>query len=787
MKQLFTIALMLLLCFAGNSQVIFSEDFDGMPGPTAGGAGTYTFPNGWRLRNVDNRTPDAQVAYVNEAWERREDFATNVVDSVMFSTSYYSPVGPADDWAWTPAITLTANNVLSWNARAYDPSYPDGYEVRIMTMSSTPGGPTGGTGVLGNQLTSSTQIFSTGAESTSWTARTVNLASYAGQTVWIGFRNTSNDKFLLVIDDILVQHIVNYNAQTSNAQQYEYSEAPISIGPIYPLSAKITNTGVQPLTGVTLTADVYNSSNNLVFSQTSTATTLAPGANQTFALNNFVPTYADNYSVYYHSSISGTDEQTTDDSVTVQFVVSDSVYARDSGVATGTLGIGSGNGGYLGQQFTVNTADTLTTVSIYVTRGYANEPIAAVIWDMSGGNPNQIIAVTDTLLYPDDSARLYVLPMYSLTVLNPGEYVVTTVEFDSTMAVGLSNNIFTLNKTWVDWPTNPQTPWGNNEDYGSQYNKAYMIRANFADVCHSTYYTQDVTLCYGEELVVGTSTYGASGTYQDIIPYGYCDSVVTTNLVILDELVNTVDTVICFGESYTVGTSVYTSSGTYTDVLSNGVCDSTVTTNLVVLDELVNTVDTVICFGESYTVGTSVYTASGVYTDVLSNGVCDSTVTTNLTVLDPVDIQTGISTDLTTFTCVPVAGATYQWIDCNTNMPIVGADSSAFTTGTLMSVAVIVTDGDCSDTSSCITNTGVGLSELGEIGFYAYPNPAKDEVHIMSQELGSFVMVNELGQELLSFSLTAGYEITLNVNHLARGVYVIKNISTQKTTKIILR
>jgi hypothetical protein len=529
----------------------------------------------------------------------------------MFSNSYYSPVGPADDWAWTPQITLTSNSVLSWNAKAYDPAYADGYEVRIMTMSSTPGGPTGGTGVLGNQVSNSTQIFSVGAESSSWTARSVNLAAYAGQTVWIGFRNTSNDKFLLVIDDIVVQQVVNYNAQTSNAQQYEYTQAPISIGPVYPLSAKITNTGVQTLTGVTLTADVYNSSNNIVFSQTSTAATLAPGANQTFTLNNFVPAYADNYTVYYHSAISGTDEQSTDDSLVVPIVVSDSVYARDSGAAAGTLGIGAGNGGYLGQQFTVNTSDTLTTVSIYVTRGYTNEPIAAVIWDMSGGYPNQIIALTDTLLYPDDSARLYVLPMNSLTVLNPGEYVVTTVEFDSIMAVGLSNDIFTLNKTWVDWPTNPQTPWGNNEDYGSQYNKAYMIRANFADVCHNTYYTQNLTLCYGEQLVVGSSTYTASGTYQDILPSGYCDSIVTTNLVVLDELVNTVDTVICFGESYTVGTNVYTSSGTYVDVLSNGVCDSTVTTNLVVLDEMAHTIDTVICFGQSYVVGTSVIRVRG--------------------------------------------------------------------------------------------------------------------------------------------------------------------------------
>src|SRR5688572_18823111 len=115
MKRILTL-LMALLPAAAFSQILFQEDFDGIPGPTAGGAGTYVFPGGWFLRNVDNRTPDAQVAYVNEAWERREDFGLNVTDSCAFSTSYYSPVGPADDWMWTPLIgPVTATTVLRWN------------------------------------------------------------------------------------------------------------------------------------------------------------------------------------------------------------------------------------------------------------------------------------------------------------------------------------------------------------------------------------------------------------------------------------------------------------------------------------------------------------------------------------------------------------------------------------------------------------------------------------------------------------------------------------------------
>ncbi len=197
-KQLLTI-LCLTASFLSQGQVAYSEDFDNVGGPTAGGAGTYTFPSGMLKRNVDNLTPNTSVSYVNEAWERREDFATAVTDSAAFSTSWYTPAGTANDFMWTNAIVVPANGTLSWNAVTYDPSYREGYEVRIMTVV-----PTGGTGIIGNQITNSTVLFSIAQENTTWTSRNVSLAAYAGQTVYIGFRNISTDKFLLLIDDINV-------------------------------------------------------------------------------------------------------------------------------------------------------------------------------------------------------------------------------------------------------------------------------------------------------------------------------------------------------------------------------------------------------------------------------------------------------------------------------------------------------------------------------------------------------------------------------------------------------
>jgi len=162
------VALALTAPVVVQAQSVFSETFfippftpgdpGGCPPDWPGGAGTYPFPVGWLLRNVDNRTPDANVSYVNEAWEDREDFNFDVTQCAAFSTSYYSPVGQADDWAWTSAIALPAGGAtLSWRAVTYDPAYRDGYEVRVMT---SPTAPTGGTAVMGIKIPTSRVIYS---------------------------------------------------------------------------------------------------------------------------------------------------------------------------------------------------------------------------------------------------------------------------------------------------------------------------------------------------------------------------------------------------------------------------------------------------------------------------------------------------------------------------------------------------------------------------------------------------------------------------------------------------
>jgi gliding motility-associated-like protein len=170
-------------------------------------------------------------------------------------------------------------------------------------------------------------------------------------------------------------------------------------------------------------------------------------------------------------------------------------------------------------------------------------------------------------------------------------------------------------------------------------------------------------LCFGETYTVGSSTYTASGIYQDILTslVTGCDSIVNLDLTIRPEITTSLTQVVCFGETFSVGNSTYDASGTYTNVLTSAAtgCDSTVTLNLTVREDITTSLAREICAGETFTVGNSSYTASGLYTDVLTSVLtgCDSTVTLDLTV-NPIPV-TNLAPEICDGESFTVGNSTY--------------------------------------------------------------------------------------------------------------------------------
>lgn len=788
MKKLLLLFSVLFLGTQAFSQILFSEDFDGISGPTAGGAGTYTFPPGWLLRNVDNLTPSASVNYVNEAWERREDFSFNVADSVAFSTSWSTPAGTANDWMWTPLVgTITANTILKWNAVAYDVSYPDGYEVRVMT--SVQGPPTGGAGVIGNQITNSTQVFSIAAENSAWTAHQLSLAAYAGQSIYIGFRNNSTDKFVLLIDDVVVEIQTNYDLRVNNGTvgHGEYTVAPsdqLTTTQNIQLKGSIQNVGLLSVTNARLACDVMLNGSLLTTVESAITPSLAANATEAKTIDYF-PTANGIYTFKFYPKMTEVDQVSTNDTIidpnTLE--VNPSVMRRDDNVATGGLGIGSGNGGYIGQTFNIETATTLESISTYFTRGYAGEEIRAFIFNTDAmGVPTTLFAATDTLFYIDDSARLYTLPMFGGPItLNPGKYAVLQQEVDSTLQVANANTIFKTNSVFVQWPTNP---FGANlfspvEGFGVNFSKPFLMWPNFNQ-------------CYGQ-------TGGTLGA-QTLASCGLSNGTATVNL--------DAGYSVTWEDATTNTTCVNLPAGYATYTMTNGTCtfvDSVLIENPNAPSMNIDNIVDALCNGQTGEInitisgGTAPYStlwsdnstnedlvaSAGTYTAVITDAANCVVNVTSSTITEPSALSATINTtDETCPLCVDGTAAvvvsggtpnyTYSWSNGATTDSIGGLAPGTYD--------VTVTDGNgCLFNQSTTVNMFIGIDELVNFGLEVYPNPVVDFITVSSKKdmIVSTKVIDAAGKTIAIGSVN-NFESVIDFRKLAKGAYTIE-IHTAKT------
>lgn len=490
-------------------QVVFTENFrsPSMPGTdgqvpcntAAGGAGSYLFPVGWLLRNVDNGAPAAAVSYVNEAWEVREDFiGPEINNCVAFSTSWYDPANTANDFMWSPQINVpAAGAALSWRARAPDAAYRDGYEVRV--MPATAGPPTGGTGIIGNQITASTVVFSTAAEETAWTTRTVSLQAFAGQGIYVGFRNNSNNKFLLLVDDVSVTGTAPDLAAQAPARILPYTQVPASLGYTPTLGVNGANVGGAALTNISASAQLVRNGVDVgapVVS--STAASLAIGATTplTFSSPTTTLSVLGDWSVRYLVTAAESENPAVlpnNTIVSAAVAVNATDLARHEGQPSSTLGIGAGNGGELGVQFTIPTGATFAGVR------FSLGAVAPTVDDGAGGTRPSTWAgrdITANLRSIDTATNrpgalidttvagvtAFAATTYNLAfsggprTLAPGTYVVTVNEpvatmppGDTTMPVLMHVERFQPGTVWVNWPTSPTGTWANVESFGAAF------------------------------------------------------------------------------------------------------------------------------------------------------------------------------------------------------------------------------------------------------------------------------------------------------------------------------
>jgi hypothetical protein len=264
----------------------------------------------------------------------------------------------------------------------------------------------------------------------------------------------------------------------------------------------------------------------------------------------------------------------------------------------------------------------------------------------------------------------------------------------------------------------------------------------------STYVWSDgATTTVNTPSPVITTTYVVTGTDVNGCK-GKDSTVVTVNPLPTISVVSTA-TAICVGNTATL-----TASGTATSYTWN----TNATTASVVVTPTT----------------TAAYTVTG--TD--GNG-CTNTAVSSMTI-------NALPNNATTLNGVVItatqAGATYQWVNCANNTAIAGATAQSYTATANGNYKVRVSNGTCSDTSTCVSVTTVGIDTYSNTsGVSVYPNPSNGLFNLSISQFDNLKMhtieiYNTIG-DCVHRQIATSSNCQIDLSAQANGIYFVKIIS----------
>jgi len=159
-----------------------------------------------------------------------------------------------------------------------------------------------------------------------------------------------------------------------------------------------------------------------------------------------------------------------------------------------------------------------------------------------------------------------------------------------------------------------------------------------------------------------------------------------------------------------------------------------------------------------------------------TNGCLDVTnVTTVLTQPMVIDVSTTVNGAVMS---ANETNGQYQWIDCSDNASINGETGQFYTAVQNGDYAVIVTQGNCSDTSSCIQITGVGINS-NEIDVNIYPNPSNGKITVKLNSNQNLVSISDINGKVIKTIITTSKVTSFDLSDFENGIYFIK-VETNK-------
>ena len=324
----------------------------------------------------------------------------------------------------------------------------------------------------------------------------------------------------------------------------------------------------------------------------------------------------------------------------------------------------------------------------------------------------------------------------------------------------------------------------------------YMLRFHaYSDAAQSGLFVSDLSLgdqmlvkelfaeiCSNDTYPFGEQDLSQSGTYYDTIRSEEADTLVMLNLTVNPAYEFNISESICEGDTLRIGNQFLTEAGTHTVSLKTHTgCDSIYNINLSIKPTYLFELDTAICEGSHIVFGGKTYTESGEYTEeYISTDNCDS-IYHLILAINPLpeppvialidSSQNGGSVYLTATT--PEDSVRWynqeEWIEDSYGKQYTPTENGFYHATAVNSCG----ESDASNTIEVKLTAAEGASLANAPA--VYPNPASDNVSIRAQQDILLAQMHaQSGKLILTVEGNGSPEMTLPVNHLATGTYILK-------------
>jgi hypothetical protein len=138
------------------------------------------------------------------------------------------------------------------------------------------------------------------------------------------------------------------------------------------------------------------------------------------------------------------------------------------------------------------------------------------------------------------------------------------------------------------------------------------------------------------------------------------------------------------------------------------------------------------------------------------------------------DVDISVSVTGFNFTAIQ-ANATYQWLKCDEPLLTIlnGATNQTYTAASSGNYAVIVSNGNCKDTSACISTAALSINNIENQFCKIYPNPNTGVFIIDAQSKAIISITNVTGQSIGRYKIQKGLN-TISMQSSANGIYYIR-------------